>query len=373
MAKKSDKLLILTFVLFLGGMMLLNILTPDRVFSLRENRYLAKRPELSLANLISGRFTRQFEEYVTDEFALRDQWVLLKADLEMLLLRRENNGIFFASGGYLLENFQPGPALERNIQQLNRFAHTYPDIKTHVLLAPNSVALYPHRLPPFAKVYDQGLVVEEVKSSLDNAKFIDVRDVLHRHREEYIYFRTDHHWTMRGAYYAYTTLARSLGLIPLSPAELETATISQDFWGTYFAKANNRYSRGDSIELLLPKTPVAVQVSFNDKAGSFNSLYFPQHLETRDQYAYFLDGNHPLTVIATENSQGGKLAVFKDSFAHALLPFLAQHYQEIHVIDLRFFNAGLGEYFQEHNIDQALFLYNVSGFSSDNSLINFRP
>lgn len=374
MTQKHDKILIWAFLIFLGGMMVLNLLTPDRVFSLRENRYLARRPHLTLRTLMSGRFPRQFEEYITDEFALRDHWVLIKSDLERLLLRRENNGIFFGSDGYLLEDFRrPEAALARNIEQINRFALSFPEIPVHVLLAPNSVAVYPDKLPLFAEVYDQTKVLHEVHSKLlKEISWVPVYAALRENRGESLYYRTDHHWTMRGAYYAYRELAKSLDFAALPPADFQAVTVAGDFWGTYYSKANNRYLKSDFIEVLLPKTPAAVEIRFNDKAGVFDSLYFPQHLETRDKYAYFLDGNHPLTVITTDVKNGRRLAVFKDSYAHSLLPFLAQHYQEIHVIDLRFFSNDLGRYLEEQQIDQALFLFNVAGFARDNTLVNFK-
>jgi hypothetical protein len=197
MNQKTDRFLILAFVLFLGGTLLLNLLTPDRVFSLRENRYLAKRPEFTVQSILTGRFSSQFEEYITDEFALRDQWVLLKGDLELMMLRRENNGIFFGQDGYLLEDFRkPGPVLARNIERLNRFVQAFPDLQVHLLLAPNSVALYPEKLPPFASVYDQERVLEEVQRELTaGVKFIPVLPALRAEKDQYLYFRTDHHWT----------------------------------------------------------------------------------------------------------------------------------------------------------------------------------
>jgi len=374
MTKISDKIIATTFLLFLVGMMVINIFTPDRVFSQRENRYLAKRPELTLRNVMSGRYSSRFEDYIIDEFIKRDQWVLIKSDLERLLLRTENNGIFFASDGYLFENFRrPGATLERNIGHINRFSLSFPDIPTHVVLVPNSATIYPEKLPLFASVYDQRLVLNQVQKGLsDSILFVPVHETLDQNREEYLYFRTDHHWTMRGAYYAYTQLAENLGFAPLSLWDCEIETVTDDFWGTYFSKANNRYLSSDYIEVIRPKNPVNVQIRFNDKEGVYDSLYFPKHLETRDKYSLFLDGNHPLTTITTDADNDRKLVVFKDSFAHNLIPFLAQHYQEIHIIDLRFFNNNLGQYILDHEIDQALFLYSISGFSNESTLVNFR-
>ncbi|HOB34944.1 MAG: hypothetical protein GX090_01440 [Firmicutes bacterium] len=373
MQRLSDRLLITAFVLFLAAMLLLNIATVDRAFSERENRYLTRRPELSLSSVFSGRFSRRFEEYITDQFVFRDQWVFLKADVERLLLRTENNGIFLGRDGWLLENFQrPGPALARNIQGINRFADAFPDIRIHVLLAPTSAAVYPEKLPPLAAVWDQRQVLAEVAQSLrPGIAFVPVLDALRARRDEYLYFRTDHHWTMTGAYYAYRELADALGFSPLAPEEFHRETVARDFQGTYSAKANRRRIRGDALEAWRPRTPRPLTITFNDRPGSFDSLFFPRHLEGRNKYDYFLDGNHPLAVIKTSRP-GGKLAVCKDSFAHALLPFLAQHYAEIHVIDLRFFTASLEQYIRQQEIDQVLFLYGLSAFASDAGLTSFR-
>ena len=374
MVKAADKLLVFCFIIFLSGMLIFNILTPDRGFSQRENRYLAAPPEFSWKSISSGKFSQEFEEYITDEFALRDQWVLFKSDMERLLLKTENNGIFFGRDGYLLEDFQrPGAALDRNIGNINRFIDTFPDIAVHMALAPNSVAIYPEKLPPFAKVHDQQLVTEQVQAELQNDILIPLYKTLLNHKDDYIYYRTDHHWTTLGAYYAYVEMADVLGFTPLDISEFDTKTAADEFWGTYFSRANNRYLNSDTLPVMLPQEPVQVQVEFNDRDGIYDSLYFPGHLETRDKYNLFLDGNHPLTTITTDVGNGRKLAVFKDSYAHCLLPFLAQHYEEIHVIDLRFYKASLGPYLEEHNIQQALFLYSISSFSNNNSITGFRP
>ncbi|MTI96232.1 MAG: hypothetical protein FH749_12275 [Firmicutes bacterium] len=374
MPKTSDKLIVTLFVSFLGGMMLINLLTPDRAFSERENRYLARRPELRVDNIISGRFSRQFEEYITDEFAGRDRWVLAKADIERALLRTENNGIYFGRNGFLFEHYrEPGAALDTNIRQLNRFAQLAGELPVHMLLAPNSIAVYPEYLPRYATVYDQLAVKEKVAAEIEPAiEFVSVHGALREYRDEYLYFRTDHHWTMRGAYYAYAKLAPALGFTPLPLSDFTAEIVSTEFWGTYFSRANNRWLESDTIEILRPLNPISVDVWFNDREGRYNKLFFTHHLDTRDQYSLFLDGNHPQTIITSDVGNGKKLLMFKDSYAHVLIPYLTAHYEEIHVIDLRFFDRPLAAYLEEEQFDQALFLYNISAFSRDNQLVRFR-
>jgi hypothetical protein len=373
-AKNQPKVMMTMFVFFIAILTILNLFTPDRAYSQRENRRLTQLPTFSKDELFSGRFTRKFEDYITDQFNSRDSWVLFKGDIERLLLRTENNGIFFGRQGWLLENYrQPGSILDRNIQRVNDFQRRFPELKTSLVLVPNSVAIYPEKLPIFASPHNQRRVMDEVKGGLNpGLTFINLWQPLRDGRDEYIYFRTDHHWTMRGAYIAYLELATHLGYTPLGYDEFIIETVSKNFWGTYSARANNRYLRSDHIEVFRPKNPLSVELTFNDKPGVFTSLYFPAHLETRDKYSYFLDEIHPLAIIRTDNQNGRKLAVFKDSYAHNLLPFLAHHYQEIHVIDLRFFSTDLGTYLGEQGIDEALFLFNVSSFSSDRNMLNFR-
>jgi hypothetical protein len=374
MPNKADRFLSFAFILFLGAMAVLNFFTPEQVFSQRENRYLARLPKLKLNSLISGNFSRAFEEYIVDQFALRDQWVLLKSDLERLRLKNDNNGIFFGRDGYLMENFQgPGTGLNRNIENIKDFALSFPEVPVYVLLAPSSAALYPEKLPLFARVYDQRLVLAQAAEGLgEGIHFVPIFDTLARQRQDYLYFRTDHHWTTLGAYYAYTELAGALGLDPLPASEFERLTVAEEFWGTYFSRANNRYLESDYIEALLPMRPVSVQIYFSDREEIYTSMYFPGHLLTRDKYSFFLDGNHPLTTIVTNADSDRNLMVFKDSFAHSLIPFLAQHYRKIQIVDLRFYNANLRQLFGEDQIDQALFLYGLSGFAHDDTLTNFR-
>ena len=371
---KTSKFTIAAFAAYLFVMICYNLVTPARAFSERENRMLTSRPELILRDVLSGSFSRQFEDYITDQFAIRDKWVLLKSDIERALLRTENKGIFFGQDGYLLEHYRrPGSALNSNILRVNRFAELFPHISTSLMLVPNSVAIHHDRLPMFASPYDQRKVLGQLRQELaENILWLDIFDTLYGHRDKYIYFRTDHHWTMLGAFYAYQATAAQLGFEPYSFEDFYMETVTNDFWGTYSSRANHRGMRSDSIEVLRPRFTLELAISFKGKLDSFPSMFFPEHLETRDKFAYFLDSNHPLTVINTNVQNGRKLVVFKDSYAHVLLPFLAAHYEEIHVIDLRLFNVGLQNYVSQHNFDQALFLFNVSSFSSDRNIINLR-
>lgn len=357
---------------FLALMFALNMFTPVREFSPRENRYLARLPRFSGEELVSGNFTRKFEEFLTDQFAGRDRWVLAKSDLERLRLMRENNGILLGRNGYLLEHYRrPGAALAGNLRRVNSFAAAFPGVKVYLLLAPNSVAIHTDKLPPFAVPYDQRLVVDQVRRGLSpSVKYVDVLPVLAAHSDQYIYFRTDHHWTMRGAYLAYRELAPCLGFEPWGLDQFKVDVVSREFQGTYAARANTRWLDWDYIEVFRPREPIAYSLTSNGEVRQ--GLYQWQQLNGRDKYSFFLGGNQPLMVINSAAAGQGRLAVFKDSYAHSLLPFLANHYSEIHVIDLRYFTQPLARYIQEHQISSALFLFNIASFSADSAITRFR-
>lgn len=370
MKKKSNKIIIIIFVMFILAVNILNILTPDKTFSETENRMLSQFPKINFKNITSGKFTKKFESYITDQFMLRDFWVSAKSDVERLMLKNKNNGIFFGKDGFLLEDFnRPNETLDKNIDTINNFSEKIPNFKTYLLLAPNSVKIYEDKLPMFSSPYDQFKVIQYIKENMnENIDFIDIYNVLNSKKDEYIYFRTDHHWTMRGAYYAYEALSNKIGIKPYDLKHFTSEIVSDSFYGTYYSKGNNRHISPDYIEIFKLKLDIDYKVHWLDNDLQSDSLYEYKHLDTKDKYSVFLDGNHSLMTIKTNIKNDKKIVVFKDSYSHSFIPFLANHYEEIHVIDLRYYKLNLYEYINENEINEGLFLYNVSTFCDDNNI-----
>ncbi|KYH35335.1 hypothetical protein CLTEP_07390 [Clostridium tepidiprofundi DSM 19306] len=369
MKRQSDKIFIIMFITFLFGMSVLNILTPDKVFSESENRVLQQMPKLSIKNVLNGRFMNKFSRYICDQFVFKDFFVSFKSDIERITLKGENNGVYFGRDGYLLEKYKkPSKALDNNINAINDFCNRNTKLSTYFLLVPNSVKIYDDKLPKFAKPYDELNTIKNVKHKLNSdVKFIDVYKTLREHKNEYIYFRTDHHWTMLGAYYAYKQCARYMGFTPNNINDFTFKTVSNKFYGTYYSKANNRHIDSDSIQVAFPKFKANYEIYYRDNDRCTNSLYESKYLNKKDKYSYFLDGNHSLVTIKSNVKNGKKLIIFKDSYSHCFIPFLANNYEEIHIIDLRYYRLNVYDYIKENNINEALFLYNVSTFSSDDS------
>lgn len=372
MERVKNKIYIGLFIVFIFGFSLLNFITPSREISETENRPLQQFPKFSLERLVSGEFTSEFDTYMSDQFVLKDNWVGLKSDIERLLIKGKNNNVYFGKDGYLLEEFlTEGNYFDRNLEAINSFHEKMPNLLTTVMLIPTAVKIYEDKLPMFAPTYDQSLMLNEAEAEL-NVELIDAFSVLKAHRDEYIYYKTDHHWTTLGAFYVYQALMNTLGEQPYSLDSFAIETVSNQFYGTYYSKANNHHLSPDSIDIFHPTFSFEAEVSWDSGQKKLDGLYDDQYLDSKDKYSMFLGGNHPLTIIKSNVNNGKKIVVFKDSYAHSFAPFLALHYEEVHLIDLRYFNINPYDYIRDQEIEQALFLYNLSTFSTEPNIIKLK-
>ncbi|MBS4217455.1 hypothetical protein KHA96_03905 [Bacillus sp. FJAT-49711] len=367
----TDKIIVTMFVCFLGMICILHMMTRDTTFSEQENRILEKKPTLSLKNVLTGKFMDQYELYISDQFAWKKSWLQIKAVSEKAMLKQESNGIYFGKDGFLFERFkEPQDQLNKNIEYISNFAEKNKHLDYYMLLAPTSVEIYKEKLPIFGQSYSQKEVLDDIqKKLLHSIEFITVTDALIDHKNEPIYFKTDHHWTMQGAYYAYTQAAQTFGFEPYSIDDFNIEMLSNDFYGTFASKVVGHRVEPDKIEMFEPLKHTTYSVQFNDKNEISNSLFARSFLKKKDQYSFFLNGNHSLVTIKSSVKNGRKLAVMKDSYAHVFIPFLANHFEEIYVIDLRYFHHDINDFIWENSVKEVLFLYNVVNFSTDTSLI----
>lgn len=365
-----NKLLIGIFLSFIGGIGLWNVMAEDVSFSKQENRLLSPLPTFTVSSFLNGDYTKDVEEYISDQFVWKNFWTGLKAHAERVALKQENNGIYFGKSGFLLEEYEkPGEQFQSNLTSIQSFANKSKDITSYLLLAPTSVEMYKEKLPLFASSYSEKEIINLARRQIeDSLSFIDVYNTLLSKKNEQIFFRTDHHWTMRGAFYAYEVTAKAMGLTPFKMNDFSIDRVSKDFYGTYYSKANLHDIKPDQIEVFQPKFDVTYSVLYEDGEGS-NTLYDWDFLSEKDQYALFLSGNHSLVKINSTVKSGRKLAVIKDSYAHAFIPFLANHFEEIHVLDLRYNHMNIYEYLKENELHEVLFLYNIANFSKDPNLI----
>lgn len=378
MKLNKAKWLSLFFAVGLGALVAWNLFTPSRAYSESENRYLQQFPALSVDRILSGDFAKDFDSFSSDQFPLREKWVALKTSVQMALLRPDNGRVYFGKNGRLFEI----PAAENTIREekncqavaafLKAAQKKWPGLKTSVLLSPTAATILPEDLPPLAPVADQAALLQRMRKALGgDIPFCDPTSAyLAQADRERLFFRTDHHWTIYGAFAAYQSWAKTVGLIPLEMQDFSIKTVSSDFLGTLYSKANLPWIRPEKLEAfeLQPENPCTVTAD-NGKTV-LHSLYDPSFLKGRDKYSYFLGGNHPVTEITTSMKNGRHLLILKDSYAHSFVPFLTEHYEKIDLVDPRYFKEDLFTWMEERGITDILVLYNAATFAEDMSLAN---
>ena len=361
------------FGIFILAVLIINFLVPDRGFSQKENRVLASRPAISVSQLTSGKFADGYETYVNDQFFLRDWWITLRATAQRILGNTEENGVFLGENGYLMEDFTAPSQerLNRTVNAMTDFAARHSDLPQYALIAPNAVNILSDKLPALAAATDQNPYLDATAAALEKAgvTFVDVRDTLSQHKDDGIYYHTDHHWTTQGAYFAYMQLAKVLG-IDSSSISYDKLPVSMSFQGTLSAKSGFRASEKEEMDVFLPRddsVPSSV-VNYVDEQKKSASFYDTEKLETRDKYALFFGGNHAQIKISTPTETDNTLLVLKDSYANSFIPFLAQHYRKIIMIDPRYYFGDLEQLMQVENVQEILYLYNANTFFTDTSL-----
>lgn len=373
--KTASRITILLAACILLGLTAADMLTPDRRFSQTENRILASRPEFGLTELFAGDFTADYETYVTDQFVGRDGWIGLKTRVDIALGKKDVGGVYLAKDGSLIERH---PASETDGEQARQKLKRLRELTEHcletagigqvkVMLVPTADNILTDRLPDYADYFQQQPFLRQAQEAVGGECYVDVFSVMQAHADEYIYYRTDHHWTTQGAYYAYEAWAKDMGLEAVAFSGEARMQVTDEFLGTLHSKVNLPVEP-DVIEAYRPEGEVRVYYDLSEEAKE--SLYEEKYLETKNKYGYFLDDNHGFVRIETGVGNGRTLFVIKDSYANCFVPFAVRHYETVCIVDLRYCNISLygliDRQLQEGNGDMdVLILYNVIHFLDD--------
>lgn len=368
MKNKWQRALGISFALYISCFFAFQVIAKDQSFSELENRNLSLMPELTTDTLLDGSFAEAFETYIADQFPLRNRFIAIKSNTERALLKKENNGVFLGKDGYLLQDFET-PDLELAARNADYITSLSEHFTVYTALAPTATSILKDKLPTFAQPYDELGYIQSFYDHLgDQVHQVDLAQVLAQHKNEPIYYKTDHHWTTLGAYYGYTAFCEAAGITPLTLDDFNIETVSTDFYGSLFSKGNFTFIKPDSLQLFYPKQAQPVTVTYEATGKVTDSLYDYSYLDVKDKYSLFLDNNHPLIKIQTSAGTGKKLLVIKDSYANCFVPFLTAHYDEIQIADLRLLTLPIKTYATQHAIDDILLLYNVQNFSAEGKL-----
>lgn len=362
----------IVFVLFIVVMMALFIILPKKEYSSSEKRYLQQAPAFSFQSLMSGDFGDDFEKFLSDQTAGRNFWVGLSAYYNYCIGNNGSTGIYKCADDYLVNDPEDMTNLMRNVGYIEEFAESCP-VDTTVLIAPSTGYICSDILPAVHGEYRDDEMFSEMKETLSSAAFVDIRD---NFKSEYadgnqIYYKTDHHWTAYGAYTAYKALGEALGYTPLSESDYEI-TSYPDFYGTTYSSSGFWMNPPDTLEIWdNPANDAVVTTAVTEGAETAEQqdMFYYTHLEEDDKYPVYLDGNHPYTVITNQDADSDKkLLVIKDSFAHSLVPFLADHYSEIIMVDFRYYVSPVSVLIESEGIDQVLVLYSIDNLATDTNV-----
>lgn len=368
------KLAALLFLIMLGIICLFNLVSGDKEYSEKENRMLQQRPQFTLAGIESGRLMEQYESYLSDQFVGRNFWVSLKTRIDLLAGKRESNGVFKGKNHYLLEDIASPDQeqMAQNIEAIESFENKYQDIPMYMMLVPNAANIESGKLPGFAVTEDQDQIFQNIQKELgDYIIWVDVTKALKKHKSEDLYYRTDHHWTTLGAFYAFQELASSMKLDTSKVSEWKSYAVTSDFNGTLSATSGYETGYEEPIYIYAPENiedAPEVVVNYVNEKKKTATLYDSSKLEGKDKYAMFLGGNYPMIDIRTTADTTDRLLLIKDSYANCLVPFLVPYYREIIIIDPRYYYGDITEVMESNKITSVLFLYNGNTFVEDNSI-----
>lgn len=372
MNKLSKIMIVAVFLGFIGLFFILLPVMPDVEFSQQENRILQQLPEFSLSSLAEGTFTADFEKYTTDQFPFRDAWTALKARCELLSGKKENNGVYYCDGGVLITDFD-APAdetVDSAVDALNAWVE-YTDTPIYFGLIPGAGEVWSSLLPAGAPNASQQEVIDRAYGR-SQAVNIDIASALREHAGEYIFYRTDHHWTSLGAFYGYEALCRAWDLPAPDLASYDRQVVSEDFYGTTYSSSGFAWVAPDEMETFVPDDGTVTLTDYGSLEPATEPMYDTSFLDVKDKYAMFLGGNTSLLSVDTGH-EGPRLLIVRDSYTDSLVPFLTANFSRIDLVDLRYYKDSLAMYADENDFDMILVLYSVNDFSTDRNLALLRP
>lgn len=379
-AQFLDRAFVILFAALLFALAILFWALPDRTFSETENKDLTQLPKFTVERLIDGSYTADIAEYMADQFPGRDFFIRVKAATELALGKGSNNGVLFGEDGTLIPRSETvnKENLRDNLSAIAAFADWCENhgVPATVAISGRSADVLHHTLPDYyGSAYSDALwtAMDEAAADAD-LPILSLRDPLHERAKagEYVYYRTDHHWTTLGAYYGSEIILTEMGetIAPLASYTRETA--SDAFFGTTWSTAGASWIAPDTMEYFRYPGDTDFTTTIVDNGTSFAGFYDTSYLTKKDKYSSFIGGNNALvTVMKNGGEDRPTLLLIKDSFAHSTVPFLAQHFDLI-IVDIRYYKKSTAALVDEYGVDRMLLLYNIDSLTSSASSVLLR-
>ena len=360
------------YIIFTFGMIavlgLFSVLLPEKGYSENENRYLEQFPKVTVKNVLSGDYQNKFEESFSDQFLGRDIWMKASTTVKRAAGFQEVSGVYLGKSGYYITKTTQEDIDQKQYLQNLRYVEYLGKTcgKTaSTILVPSPGTILKDKIPNHAPFYDADAMYHEAETVLKMAKNIDVRSELKEYaKQNQVYYCTDHHWTLLGAYAAYSAYSDTNQMLKHTYGYFAVKKITEDFLGTSYSKVMPVNAKKDMM-YAATNVPQAT-VLYDGVEG--NSIYDVEKLTQKDKYAYFFGGNYGEAVITMNEEPKKKLLVVKDSYANCFVPFLMESFDQITMIDLRYYKKSVQKLLQENNYEQVLVLYEMSNFAQDTNL-----
>ncbi|WP_315365650.1 DHHW family protein [Oribacterium sinus] len=279
----------------------------------------------------------------------------------------EQIGSLYLNGDSAYELFYfSEKAVRAHASLLNTVQAMFPKLKLSAMIVPNS----------FGVILDPKVQEKLASSGMDQAiaysyslmdkrvNTVNVFDALSAHKKEYIYFRTDHHWTQLGAYYAYQEYCKSMGYSTKPLSDYQKLDFPE-FYGTFYFFMNRPESLKGHPDQVTAYQGSMNSMQYTDSKGNLQEgklINDASQMLPGNKYNCFMLGDHGYVEIHNEGAPRKKsILILKDSYGNAFVPLLAQDYRDVYVVDYRHYQGNASSLIQEKGIEEILFLNNIMG------------
>lgn len=374
--KKRDLIVIISAVAFLCFLSIGTLICPDVDFSENENRYMQGVPVLSVQNLLSGDFSADSEDYLTDQIVFRESWVSGKSKIESALGVRDMNGVYICSDGRLVERITDAEfdwsQYKRNLQQMSMLKQTLEkkEVPFDVMLIPSAASVNEDVLPKNALRFDEEKAFAQAEILLGDS-LVDLRSAMcgaEAEEASKMFFRTDHHWTGYGAFIGCREYEKHIGadVENLTYESVAPQVLTEKFQGTLYSKVLMSNLGYDTIET--PSRALDAEYTVMTDGEMHGSLYFSEYLEKKDKYAVYFGGNYGRVDLSMENAKSDdEILIIKDSFANSFVPYILDEYAHITMVDTRYFREDIASLAAEY--DRVLVLYGIDNVAEQRMVL----
>ena len=397
-------------IIFAGGVLF--IIVPHKTISVNEKRKLSPFPTLTFQNYYSGKYTDSIDLYYSDNFLFRDDLISIankikdnkgikSSDIVIYSKNKESNNLIdknkqvkadildtvkivnddheyqniksvIVYKNRALQMFAGSSKMAANFSKLmGEYKLAFPNVNVYCMAVPVGGDFY---LPSNINKNNEIKFINSLYNSLSNGVVpIRAYEYMKPHYKEYLQFNTDHHWTGRAAYYAYEAFCNTIGISQV-PMEKLNRKVIKGFLGTlyYYTLSPELKNNKDSVEYFkIPNETKTVYYTKNSNTPDKGNLY-AESARGCNSYGVFLGGDFPLIKIVSSIKNNKKILVLKDSYGNAFVPYLASHYEEIYVIDYRYYEGGVKNLVKINNITDILFAHNVFMFNTNYTIVKER-